>query len=619
MSNNPSFDVIVIGGGHAGAEAALASARVGAKTLLLTINLDHIGQMSCNPAIGGIAKGQVAREVDALGGAMGSVADANTIQFRMLNRGKGPAVWSPRAQCDKAAYQRAVKRRLERAENLSTHQALAESFIIDGKGALQGVVTHFGDVFMCRAVVIATGTFLSGKLHYGLKNFPGGRAGDQPSERLPIAMREQLGLELGRLKTGTPPRVLGRSLDFSAMEEQKAENPDEAFSHFPEPNEPEVTRHDMSCFMTRTTKATAEIIRQNIDKSPLYQGVIQGIGTRYCPSFEDKVVRFPQHETHIIFLEPEGENTDEYYLNGISTSLPPEVQRMMLQSVPGLERASIMRYAYAIEYDFAFPYQIERSLRVKKHPNLFLAGQLNGTSGYEEAAGQGLLAGLNAARAAAGQDPVEFGRETSYIGVMADDLANKDIIEPYRLFTSRAEYRLHLRQDNADLRLCPLASRLGLLPEWKQKLFNAYSEKLEASIALARSTRHEGKLLWEILRDMEGLDEGATLPFPAGLLGLNQEAKEDRRVMRQMAVQAHYAGYLEREEREIEALRDLEKVRIPPGIDYSTIPGMRTEARSKLAKFAPSTLAQAGRIDGVTPSELSILRIHLKRRLSETE
>ena len=610
-----TYDVIVAGGGHAGCEAALASARVGAKTLIVTINMDHIAQMSCNPAIGGIAKGHVVREIDALGGAMGKVTDASSIQFRMLNSAKGPAVWSPRAQCDKVCYQRAMKRELELHENLEVKQGMVETFIIENN-EIKGIITNFGDRFYAKSIVVASGTFLGGKLHYGLTNFPGGRAGDPPSVTLSEALEKQLGLRIGRLKTGTPPRVLGKTIDFSRMAFQEGEVCEEYFSFFPEERAmPQACRKDMPCYMVYTTDETAQVVKANIDKAPLYQGFIKGIGTRYCPSFEDKVIRFPHHEKHLLYLEPEGEFTEEYYINGISTSLPPDVQIKMLHTVPGLGNAVISRYAYAIEYDFVFPDQIERSLSLKKWRNLFLAGQINGTSGYEEAAGQGLMAGLNAARLAKGLAAVELGRDAAYIGVMIDDLVTKEIIEPYRLFTSRAEYRLFLRQDNADMRLCETAYANGLLPYPKYAEFKEYKTLCENAADLAGKTKYEGAAIGILLKKLKGVfNEKSQLPFPAGVLNLNMDNVRDRRIMNQLVINAHYEGYLKREELSIAKLAKLEEWRIPLNYSYDGISGLSNESRTKLAKVAPSTLAQAGRIDGVTPSEIALLQVYLSRK-----
>lgn len=614
-----AYDVIVVGGGHGGCEAALAAARLGAETLLITINMDHIAQMSCNPAIGGIAKGQVVREIDALGGSMGAVTDAATVQFRMLNAKKGPAVWSPRSQCDKVCYQRAMKRELEIQPNLDVKQAMVTGFKI-AKGRIVGVTTHFGDVFPAKRVVLATGTFLRGKLHYGLMNEPGGRAGDPASDQLAVVLRDDLKLRVGRLKTGTPPRVLAKTIDFDAMTPQEAEIRDGRFSYFSDHQAlPRASRSDMPCFIVSSTAETAAVIRANLEKSPLYQGVIKGTGTRYCPSFEDKVVRFPHHEKHQLYLEPEGEHTEEYYLNGISTSLPPDVQVLMLHSIPGLESARISRYAYAIEYDVVFPDQLERSLMVKTWPNLFLAGQINGTSGYEEAAGQGLIAGMNAARAAAGKEPVELSRDMAYIGVMIDDLVTKEIVEPYRLFTSRAEYRLRLRQDNADNRLCDFAFEHGLLPESKHRKFVAYRDALTAAIETARSEKIKGGTLWNALKSLNGIIAAESdVPFDLVCLNLPADKATRLRILRQLAIQAHYEGYLSREEKSINQLRKLESWRMPDDFDYDAIKGLRNESRMKLNSVRPTTLAQASRIDGVTPSEIALLQVHLKRQTVST-
>ncbi len=614
------YDVIVIGGGHAGCEAALAGARVGASVLLITLNLDHIALLSCNPAIGGIAKGQVVREIDALGGAQGFLTDMASIQFRMLNRPKGPAVWSPRAQCDKVVYQRSMKLLLEETLNLDLLQAEVTGFLVEND-RIVGVEDQFGDQIRCRSVVITTGTFLNGKLHYGMRNFPGGRAGDFPSNALSNALSGQLNLRLGRLKTGTPPRILAKTIDFTNMTPQAAESQDEEFCCWsPEllPPLPRASRKDLPCYQVYSTEATSEVVRANIQYSPMYQGVIKGIGARYCPSFEDKVVRFPQHPVHLIHLEPEGADTREYYINGISTSLPVEVQRAMIHSVPGMEQAVISRYAYAIEYDFLYPDQLERSLRVKAYQNLFSAGQINGTSGYEEAAGQGLVAGLNAARLAAGKSTVEFGRDSSYIGVMIDDLCTKEIVEPYRLFTSRAEYRLHLRQGNADLRLSELAHEYGLLPERKYQEFSTYRDELARVINLCRSTKSTGKALLVHLKDLpnEISQEEARnrLPFPVELFPEIPAGRMGRRIWRELLVEARYDGYLQREAHEISRMHKLEALEIPEDFNYDSIRGLANEARLKLQKVQPTTLSQAGRIDGVTPADIALIQIALVRR-----
>ena len=597
------YDVVVIGAGHAGCEAAFAAARLGAETLLITLNLDHIAQMSCNPAIGGIAKGQVVREIDAMGGAMGVVTDAASIQFRMLNRTKGPAVWSPRSQCDKVCYQRGMKYLLEQTPGIDILQAEVTGFLVE-KERIVGVENQFGDQIRCGAVVITTGTFLRGTLHYGLRHFPGGRAGDFPA-----------------MKTGTPARILAKTIDFFAMQLQPSETAGERFSHWSRnlsPALPEAVRHDLPCYQVYSTGRTAEIVRENLQYSPMYQGIIKGIGTRYCPSFEDKIVRFPQHPRHLLYLEPEGAQTDEFYINGISTSLPPEVQRQMVRSVPGLEHAVISRYAYAIEYDFLYPDQLERSLRVKRYDNLFTAGQINGTSGYEEAAGQGLVAGMNAAKAVAGHSPVELGRDRSYIGVMIDDLTTKEIVEPYRLFTSRAEYRLSLRQDNADLRLTEFARANGLLPESKYREFLKFKEMLDSTLTRCRSEKSAGRPLLKHLAEL-GPDApfpaergtATPLPFPARLLPELPDTPMGRRVWRELLVEAKYDGYLQREAAEIVRLHRLEHLEIPSDFDYEAVRGLSSESRAKLLKVRPTTLAQAGRIDGVTPADIALLQVKL--------
>ena len=602
---NLHADVVVVGAGHAGCEAALAAARLGAETVLFTINLDHTAQMSCNPAIGGIAKGQVVREVDALGGEMAWNTDAAVIQFRTLNKSKGPAVQSPRAQCDKLVYQRRMKHVIERQPNLRVHQARVVRFLA-GDGVVHGVVTEFGEEWTCRSLVVATGTFLDAKLHYGLQTVPGGRAGDAAAVELARSCGDDLDLDIGRLKTGTPPRVLGRTLDTDALVRQDPDPDAMTFSFRQPPGDLPRLGGDLPqlpCFVTQSTPATADIIRRNMEQSPLYSGRIEGIGTRYCPSFEDKVVRFPDQETHQIYLEPEGVFTDEYYLNGISTSLPPAVQHAMVRSLPGLEHAHITRYAYAIEYDFVFPHQIDSTLAVKKWPNLFLAGQINGTSGYEEAAGQGLVAGVNAARHAGGtESAISLGREQAYIGVMIDDLVTKEIIEPYRLFTSRAEHRLLLRQDNADRRLVPLGYDIGLIDRGVYDRLQRLEEEIGRVKEILVQTRYQGSSLWEWLRRPEiSYSDLADVP------------EASPRAIEQIEIEARYEGYIARQHAQAADMRRLDRWRVPRSFDYAQIRGLRKEAQAKLEKMRPATLAQAARIDGVTPAEIALLQVHLKR------
>ncbi|MBE6369480.1 MAG: tRNA uridine-5-carboxymethylaminomethyl(34) synthesis enzyme MnmG [Lentisphaerae bacterium] len=614
-----TYDVVVIGAGHAGCEAAFAAARLGASTLLITLNMDHIAQMSCNPAIGGVGKGQVVREIDACGGAQGFITDNASIQFRLLNRAKGPAVRSPRAQCDKVCYQRGMKQLLELTGNLDILQSEAVDFEVDEKlRRITAVKTQFGISIPCRSVVLSSGTFLRGKLHFGLQDFPGGRVGDAAASAMSHALENTLKLRLGRLKTGTPSRILQKTIDFSNMEKQPAETQGDHFSYWAAlgeyPDLPRTSQREMPCYMVYTNQKTAEIVRANLEQAPLYQGKIEGIGARYCPSFEDKVVRFAHHERHLLFLEPEGEHTGEYYINGFSTSLPPRIQEEMIKTLPGFENAVISRYAYAIEYDFVFPDQTERSLRSRYWENFFTAGQINGTSGYEEAAGQGLVAGCNAARYAAGREVVEFPRDKSYIGVMIDDLISKEIVEPYRLFTSRAEYRLHLRQDNADLRLCEFAHDLGLLPESKYQYFKHYRDLCEQTLQIARSTVYKGKNILSWFKTCAGeFDPAAALPCPAEALNFLDNEPLREKVLNELAITAHYDGYLARENESIKRLQKLELWKIPADFDYAAISGLRNESRAKLIKAAPSTLAQASRLDGVTPSEIGLLQIHLTR------
>jgi len=599
-----NFDVIVIGGGHAGCEAALAAARLGASTLLLTLNNDHIAQMSCNPAIGGVAKGQLVREIDALGGEMAQNTDATTIQFRMLNDSRGAAALSPRAQCDRTLYQKRMKLVLERQPNLMIQQAEATGFTT-AQGQITGITTAFGDHWPCRTAVLCTGTFLAGKLHFGMQSCPGGRAGDAAADAFAKAIRQDLGLETARLKTGTPVRILGKTIDFAGLDSQVPDDDGKRFSFRPLPGDlPVFSRLRLAqrpCFLTYTTEETARIARDNLDQSPMYAGRIHATGARYCPSFEDKVVRFPDRPRHHVYLEPEGDTTDEYYLNGISTSLPPAVQWQLLRSLPGLAKAHISRYAYAIEYDFVFPHQLDASLAVRRWPNLFLAGQINGTSGYEEAAAQGLVAGVNAARQAAGlTPPLTVSRDQAYIGVMIDDLVTKDIVEPYRLFTSRAEYRLSLRQDNADRRLTRLGHAIGLVPAAEVARLDQLERDIDDAIRLLRTIRLDGHSAWELLHQPDfSYERQANLPvFPP-------------RVLEQVVIAARYGGYIAHQERQAAAMRRLDACPIPPDFRFD-LPGLSAEAIAKLSKRQPATLGQAARIDGVTPAELALLQVRLK-------
>ncbi len=598
-----NYDVIVIGGGHAGIEASLAAARMGADTLLVTQNLDHIGQMSCNPAIGGIAKGHVVREIDAMGGEMGQNTDASALQFRMLNASRGPAVWSPRAQCDKVLYQRRMKQQLEKMPNLHTHQAEGLSFVTE-KGKIIAVQTQFGDKFEAKSFVLCCGTFMRGLMHFGPQQLPGGRTGDTAADAVSDSLKNDLGLELMRLKTGTPPRVLAKTIDFDKLERQDGETG--KFSYWPMGKEYETIDRggipQMPCYIGRTSDVTKQVIADNLHLSPMYNGSIDAIGTRYCPSIEDKIHRFGDKDTHQVFLEPEGVFTEEYYLNGISTSLPVQIQNQIVHSIPGLENAEIARYAYAVEYDVVSPHQTTNSLALKPWPNLFVAGQINGTSGYEEAAGQGLIAGANAAGLVAGKEPLVLERDQAYIGVMIDDLVTKDISEPYRLFTSRAEYRLLLRQDNADRRLSKIAYDYGLLPyekykivEDKEKLINEERERL-------MSVRHHGKSQWEHLTDHKN--------SYANEVGETELPKE---VIEQLEIDARYECYIKREKQQVERQKRLANNVIPEDLDYLSITGLGNEAKNKLNRYKPVNLGQASRIDGVTPAEIGLIQVHIKR------
>lgn len=619
------YDVIVVGGGHAGVEAALASARMGCETLLLTINADTIGQMSCNPAIGGLAKGHLAREIDALGGEMGKVTDLSGIQFRMLNTKKGPAVWAPRAQCDKKAYQFHLKWICESEPRLDVKQGQS-SKILQKDGVACGVETTLEVQYRSKVVVITTGTFLRGLMHIGSNKESGGRAGDSSALGLSGSLKE-LGLELGRLKTGTPPRLLRKSIDFSKTEIQPGDEPVpyftfwkddlfhmEQFSSNGKNGSGEVGKYppnsilsriggQLPCYVTFTTDKTAELIRKNLHKSPLYSGKIEGVGPRYCPSIEDKIVKFADKARHQIFLEPEGIQTDEIYVNGFSTSLPFEVQIDMVRSIIGCENAEIMRPAYAVEYDFAFPTQLNSSLETKVCQNLFLAGQINGTSGYEEAGAQGLMAGINAARRVQGLHPIILRRDQAYIGVLIDDLVTKGTSEPYRMFTSRAEYRLLLRQDNADLRLSRIGHEVGLLSSKNFRKFEEKERLIDSEIKRLNSTFNGKSSLAKILCRPEMTY--SNLP--------DKKSELDTSVVQQVEIAIKYAGYVQRQEAEVDRFKNLEDKMIPDTFDYSAVPSLRLEARQKLSKIRPRTIGQASRISGVSPADISIVLIWLKR------
>jgi tRNA uridine 5-carboxymethylaminomethyl modification enzyme len=611
------YQVIVIGGGHAGAEAAALAARAGARTLLLTQNLETIGQMSCNPAIGGIAKGTVVREVDALGGVMGRATDQSRIQFRMLNRSKGPAVWSPRAQCDRALYRQAVRALLERQAALDFAQGTVAEFVFKGQRVV-GVVTVDGRRFLAESVVLTAGTFLRGRIHVGLDAaLPAGRAGEAPAVEVAQAI-ERIGLTVARFKTGTPPRVDGRSVDVARLDRQDGDAGSFWFSFHERSPHPA----QRPCYLTWTNGALRDIVTRRLTDSALYGGAISGRGPRYCPSIEDKIVKFPDAVRHQVFLEPEGLGTEEMYVNGLSTSLPPAVQLEMLHSVPGLERVRMTRPGYAIEYDYFPPTQLQPTLEVRQAPGLFLAGQINGTTGYEEAAGQGALAGINAAARALGREALVLGRDEAFIGVLADDLVSRGVEEPYRLFTSRAEYRLLLRQDNALRRLLPVAERYGLLSTEEMRAAERRLEREEAVLELARSTvvsREAAAPLLAAAGDGPLLEparvaEVARRPgLPLGPLlaaaGQTVEAEEAEWAN----LELKYGGYLARERESAARLRQMEAVELPREVDYSSLPSLSFEAREKLTLHRPTTLGQAARVPGVSPSDIQALAFVVMR------
>ncbi len=619
-SSQRTYDVIVIGAGHAGCEAALASARMGCSTLMLTMNLDSIALMSCNPAIGGLAKGHLVKEIDALGGEMAKIADRTGIQFRILNQSKGPAVRGTRAQADKQRYRLAMKESVEKQAGLDVKQGMVEKLLVEG-GRIAGVETTIGAQYPARAVVITTGTFLKGLIHIGLVNYPSGRAGEFPSVGLSDSLRD-LGFEIGRLKTGTPARLNGRTIDLSKMKSQHGDEPAPFFSL----SEKVHPLPQLPCYLTYTSTLTHEIIRNNLRRSPLYAGIIKGIGPRYCPSIEDKVMRFSDRERHQVFLEPEGLDTEEYYANGVSTSLPYDVQTEMYRSIPGLENVEIMRPAYAIEYDFAPPTQIMHTLETKRITGLYFAGQINGTSGYEEAAAQGLMAGINAALKVQKREPLVLARSEAYIGVLIDDLVTRGTLEPYRMFTSRAEYRLLLREDNADLRLREKGFAVGLVSSGEFRQYEQKKLAIEQEVSRLKKT-------W-----VKGTPEINAVLVKKGTTAIAGETSLDQLLKRpeltygeiraiapstdpaldgaseQVEIQVKYEGYIQRQIQQVERFTALEQREIPANLDYDAVTGLGSEVRQKLKLVRPVSLGQASRISGVTPAAISLLMVALEKR-----